>query len=442
MKKKRMILGISYGAAAVFVLSGLLFTAAGGAGEFRLSQDYEYRRAAAQLISSVSEMDSALSRGQYATGSGMSGQVCAELMSAAQSGATALSILPLETNALEEVAGFLSQMEEYARVKGAMACSGTGFDAKDRETFAALQKVTNGLVPALGELYQHLSEGGLRIRGWIAQDGLVTDEADSFFEDEILSVLEDFPEPPRLVYPGKLSADYDDTPSAVAKLQPVTQEQALAVARKLAGAVELTPMGLSQGKLPGYYFSGDTGHGAVTVTITQQGGLPELYLQEYSPGEPAVTDDEAKQAAQAFLQAAGYGELREEQAVREQGLLKLSYVYDDGAAAYLADAVEVVVTLDTATVVSLDASDYLRNHRRQARTAAPKLTWEAAAETAVPEGLQVVEQELVWYTGKTGETALCWRFVCSAPEDGRWAIYADSGSGQQIAIAPAGENVS
>ena len=97
MKKKTKVLLLSYGAALVFTASGLLFSQAAGEAGFRISQDNEYRRAMAQLVSSVSQVDESLQQGRFAQGPGMSGKVCARLMTSAQSAATALSILPMET---------------------------------------------------------------------------------------------------------------------------------------------------------------------------------------------------------------------------------------------------------------------------------------------------------------------------------------------------------
>ena len=133
MKEKLKVLVISYGAAAIFVAAGIIFTSAAGVEGYRTSQDNEYRRAMAQLVSSMGAVDEALQKGCFAEGSGMAGKVSAQLMSAAQSASTALRILPLDTYALEEVAAFLSQLEEYATVKGSLACVGKGFDDKSRE---------------------------------------------------------------------------------------------------------------------------------------------------------------------------------------------------------------------------------------------------------------------------------------------------------------------
>lgn len=442
MNQKAKVLLISYGAAAVFIAAGLFFTSAAGTEGYRISQDNEYRRAMAQLVSSMGEVDEALQKGSVTTGAGMSGKVSAQLMAAAQSASAALSILPMDTYALEEVAAFLSQLEEYADVKGSLACEGTGFEDTDRETFSKLHGVTSEMVPVLGEMYHYLSEGAMSIRGRIREDGLVTDEADTYLEDELLALLSEFPETPELIYAGKLSDDHDNGYSAVKGLQTVTEEEALDVAKGLCDEEELTSAGLSKGDLPSYYFSGETEQGAVTVAVTEQGGLPVLYLREYTPDGEALSESEIKQAAQTFLGKAGYDSMREETAEMEDGLMKLTYVYADDTAVRLADAVRVGVAADTGTVVSLDASDYLRNHQTDETAAKPRLTAEEAIQIAVPDGLTVTKRELTWFTGKTGTTTLCWRIVCAGENGSNYVIYADSDSGQQVEIRPEAANVS
>ena len=293
-KMKRLL--VSYGAAAVFITVGLIFTSAAGVEGYRISQDKEYRRAMAQLVSSISDADEALRKGSVTTGAGMSGRVSAQLMAATQSASTALSILPLDTYALEEVAAFLSQLEEYADVKGSLACEGTGFDDADRQLFLQLQQVTGQMVPVLGEMYRYLSEGAMSIRGRIAENGLVTDEADTYLEDELLKLLEEFPERPKLNYAGTLSDDRESGYSAVKELETVAEEQAQTVAEALCDGAPLSVMGLSRGELPSYYFSGKTEQGAVTIAVTERGGLPVLYLSDY------VSDGEALPEAEVLTQ--------------------------------------------------------------------------------------------------------------------------------------------
>lgn len=442
MNRKSKILLLSYSAAAVFIAAGLVFTSAGGTEGFRISQGIEYRRAMAQLVSSVSAMDDALEKGRYAEGTGMTGKVCAELMSASRAASAALSVLPLETHALEELAEFLSRMEEYARVKGDLACGGRGFGEADRKLSGQLQGVTGELVPVLADLYTQVSEGALEIRGLLQPAGVVTEKADSYLEDEILQLLEDFPDTPQLIYAGSLSDDFDHSYAALKGLEQVTREAALGKAQALAGEKEsLASMGVSYGELPCYYFGGETEHGNVTVSVTKQGGLPVMYLLEYEAGEEVIGREKAEPVAKEFLQRAGYGDLRLYDMEERDGLLELRYVFADGSVTHPDHSVKVAVGRE-GVVVSMNASDYLKHHGSDTNTDKPKLTAEEAAVQGIPAGLEVVREELTWFTRDTGMSVLCYRFACS-DEDGRsCVIYTDANTGVQIEILTDEQTVS
>ena len=431
--RKTKILMASYFAAGIFVAAGLIFTKAGGAEGYRISQGIEYRRAMAQLVSSISQMDSALSRGQYAEGAGITGKLCAELMSGAQSASTALSILPLETYALEELGEFLSQMEEYARVKGDLACSGTGFRAADREMSGQLQQVTGALVPVLSQLYLQVSEGTMPIRGLMQRYEPLGETGDTYLEDEILELLAQLPDTPTLIYEGSLSDDAAGDYEVVSKLPEVTEEDALQIATDLSGGAELSPMGQSYGALPCYYFGGETEQGTLTVTVSKQGGLPVLYLQEYDYSTETVTAEQARTVGDAFLQQAGYDGVTLHETEEGDGLVKLRYVHAQGDATDPSLCVDVAVG-GMGAVVTMNASSFLRGYGSERENTQSTLSAEEAAEKAVPIGLEVLESELTWYTGDTGVAVLCHRFVCKDTANRRCVIYARADTGAQVEI--------
>jgi germination protein YpeB len=295
----------------------------------------------------------------------------------------------------------------------------------------------------LANLYTQVSEGALGIRGLLQPSGIVTEEADSYLEDEILQLLEDFPDTPQLIYAGSLSDDYDNSYAALKGLENVTREAALGKAQALAGEEEsLAPMGASYGDLPCYYFGGDTENGAVTVSVTKQGGLPVMYLLEYTGEETAaMSEREAQPIAEEFLLRAGYGDLRFYDSEERDGLLELRYVFVDDKATYPDHSVKVAVG-QGGVVVSMNAADYLRRHGSDAHTDKPGLTAEETAVKAVPAGLEVLRQELTWFTRDTGMSVLCYRFGCSDERGRKCVIYADANTGAQIEILTDEQNVS
>ena len=154
MKKKAKILAVSYAAALILGLSGYAYAVSGTAGSYRSYNDIEYRRAMAQLVNSMEQLDSALQKGQYAVGTVVTSKVYTQAYASAQSAGTALSILPLDQYELEDVAAFISQVEEYAGAKVSAAADGIPFGDEDRKTAGQLAEITGQITGQLSELYR------------------------------------------------------------------------------------------------------------------------------------------------------------------------------------------------------------------------------------------------------------------------------------------------
>ena len=99
----------------------------------------------------------------------------------------------------------------------------------------------------------------------------------------------------------------------------------------------------------------------------------------------------------------------------------------------MADAVQVTVSMEDGSILSLNAEEYLRNHHARG-SEAPKLTRQQTQKIAVPEGLTVESAMLSYYTAESGRTDLCWRFRCQTEEGESCIIYASADTGTQIEI--------
>lgn len=437
MKKKAKILLIAYTLALIVGLGGYAYAVSGAAGSYRGYNDTGYRRAMAQLVTGMEQLDSALQKGQYATGTVVTGKVCAQAYASAQAAGAALSVLPVEQYELEQVAAFISQVEEYAGAKVSAAADGVAFDDADRKTAGQLAEVTGRLTEALSELYRALSNGTMTIRG-PELEGLtanVKDASENALEDALLESLADFPETPALNYDGRYSSDRGDAYAALADLPAVTETEAMMTAQELLRLRDgdLTAMGRSDGAAPAFYFSAQRDTGNLTVAVTQAGGKVLLYLNDHLATEERISADEARAAAARFLERAGYEGFTAYEERRNWGLLEVTYVYADGETASLGDTVKVSVNMDDGTIAGFDAAQFLRNHVEH-EEAAPSVTKEAAARLSVPAGLTAESAALTWYTAESGKTTLCWRFQCQTERGGTCLIYADASTGQQVEI--------
>lgn len=437
MRKKAKILLTSYVVALILGLSGYAYAVSGTAGSYRTYNDTEYRRAMAQLVSSMEQLDSALQKGQYAVGTVVTSKVYTQAYASAQSAGTALSILPLEQYELEEVAGFIAQVEEYAGAKVSAAADGVAFSDEDRTTAGQLSELTGRLTESLSELYRALSSGNMTIRGpkLTGLTANVLDQSEIVLEDAILGTISDFPETPELHYDGRYSSDHSDAYAALSSLPAVTETEAMMVAQELLKLQdgELTSMGRSDGAAPAFYFSLQRDTGNLTIAVTQAGGKVLLYLNDHLATEERISVDDARKAAENFLARAGYEGFTAYEERRSWGLLEQTYVYQNGEITSLGDTVKVSVNMDDGTIAGFDAAEFLRNHvDRPAET--PAMTREEVQRISIPTGLTVNSAALTYYTSESGKTTLCWRFQCQTERGGVCLIYADANTGKQVEI--------
>ena len=437
MSKKVKILITSYVVALLVGLLGFSIAMYGSAGSYRLYNDTEYRRAMAQLVTSMEDLDSALQKGQYATGTVVTSKVCSQIYASAQSAGTALNILPLDQYELQEVAAFIAQVEDYAGAKVSQAADGTPFDDADREMSGQLAEITGELTDSLSGMYEELSSGRLTIRGpeLTGLTSNVADETGPMLEDRMLDLAGQFPETPALNYEGKYSSDHEETYRVLEGLEEVTEAEALEIARELLELPEgaLESMGLSGGVVPSYYFTAEQESGNITVAVTQAGGKVLLYLNDHIATEENITGEEAYAAGEAFLERAGYEDMSLYEEKYEWGLLELIYVYSADEVTSLADTVKVSVSLDDGSINSFSASEFLQNHVDHGQVE-PGMKKEEAARVAIPEGITVQSADLTYYTAESGETDLCWRFRCETAEGEACLIYANADTGVQMEI--------
>lgn len=437
MRKKAKILLTAYTLALIIGLSGYAYAVSGAAGSYRTYNDTEYRRAMAQLVTSVEALDSALQKGQYATGTVVTSKVCTQMYASAQSASTALSILPLEQYELEEVAAFISQVEEYAGAKVSAAADGVAFGEEDRKSARALAEVTGQLTQNLSEMYQALSGGKLTIRG-PSLKGLtsnISDETETALEDRILELVSNFPDTPALNYEGRYSSDHSDAYAALDGLPSVTEAEAMITAQELLRLQDgsLTSMGRSDGVAPAFYFTAERETGAVTIAVTQAGGKVLFYMNDHMATEENISPEDARAAAEEFLERAGYAELQPYEERRNWGLMELTYVYARDEVMNLSDTVKISVNMDDGTIASFDAAEFLRSHVDHEEET-PGITKEEAQRLSVPSGLTVNGAALSYYTAESGKTTLCWRFQCQTDQGDSCLIYADAATGKQVEI--------
>ena len=317
MKKKTRVLIISYTAALVAALAVGLIACRTDANRRQTAMDANYRHAYGEVLNAVQELDSSLQKSLYATTAAMECTVCTDIYSAAQTAEMALGVLPVNSHALARIARNIALAGDYARTLSRNAAEGRTFTSEELEHLRAFSDATKQLSTQLAALGQSLYDGAVTTTAHVRSTeslenlGSEADLSDTL-EAELAALADSFEELPLPIADGsyqvRTAADY----AMLAGRDEATEERAQAAAAAFLDldAARLQATGRSEGDVPCWNFDIDDGDDTSYIAVTVSGGEVLRYYSSCAGGEPALSTDEAAEAAAAFLRARGYDGMR------------------------------------------------------------------------------------------------------------------------------------
>lgn len=439
MKKKTRVLIISYTAALVAALAIGLIACRTDANRRRTAMDANYRHAYGEVLNAVQELDSSLQKSLYATTAAMECTVCTDIYSNAQTAEMALGVLPVNSHSLERIARNIALAGDYARTLSRNAAEGRTFTSEELEHLHAFSDATTQLSTQLAALGQSLYDGAVTTTAHVRSTeslenlGLETDLSDTL-EEELAALADSFEELPLPIADGsyqvRTAADY----AMLAGRSEVTEAQAQAAAAAFLDmdAARLQATGRSEGAVPCWNFDIDDGDDTSYIAVTVSGGEVLRYYSSCAGGEPALSIDEAVEAAAAFLRARGYDGMRliDTEDAGQSLICTFCYVQDDVLC--MADQLRVRVRLDDGAVCGFSSASYLDTHR--ARTLPADTIGTEAGQAAVPDALQVVDTRTAFLRLYGARETLCYEYLCETDDGQRCVIAVNARTGQQERI--------
>ena len=439
-KKKARILIYSYLTAAVLTLGVLAGLNYQRAEMYKRYVDNNYQHAFGELVTAVSEMDAALQKSLYATSPGMVGAVCTELFGKAMTAQMSLGALPFSTQELEQTAGFISRVGDYAFALSRAAAGGEGYSDEEYENLRSLSDTASVLSGNMKALQSELLDGILTMDEIEnSQDRL--DEAEAGMSElktlggSIRLIEQEFPEVPSLVYDGPFSEHIKKQEPAVLKdLEEIGEDEARDAAAQFSGIsrTRLHPIGLSEGELPCYWFSADAGGGTVSIAVTKQGGQVVNLISSRAPDGGEFSGDKALAAAYRFLERNGYRDMVETYRITQNNIVTINFAWRQGDVLCYSDLVKVGIAQDNGSVCSFEAQGYLMTHCER-DLPQPAVTEEQAREK-VPENLELLSTQLVLVPSDGKYEKLCYEFKCADENERHCLIYVSTESGEQEKI--------
>ncbi len=437
MKKRTTVRVITFLSAGLIVAGTLAFTGLRRAKSLELYARANTQRSFDELVTSVSELSSALEKCVYVTDPALESALCTQVFGRAATAQMAMGTLPWSGQELENVSGFLSRVGDYACVLSRTVGGNGGYSAEELENLTALADTASVMSLNLQDMQARMMAGALTMdEVTAAVEELGGGEGEAPLAGTAFRSMEaEFPELPTLIYDGPFSesmigaaplcleglpmTDVADAETAAAKLLSLPEE-------------EIEPLGEVGGTIPCYSFSCYAGGGEYTVYVTKQGGYVLSALCSRLPGRPQLSVEAGLDAADDFLRQQGIEDMERSYHMLQDGVLTVNYEYvQDGAMCY-PDLIKVGIALDNGSVVSFDARGYLSaHHDRELPEASVSL---AEAKATVSPALTVRSHQMAVIPSPGGEERYCHEFLCRAEDDRNYLVYVNAETGTQEKI--------
>ena len=426
MKRRSFIRILSYLAAAALCLGGLAVTEGRRAAAAERSERYRGEHAFAALCDAVSGLDAALEKSRYAVTPGITSALCAEVYARSLSAAAALEALPFPVQELEQTSSFLAKTGDYAAYLLRRSGGGEDVTAEERENLQALGDTAALLCQNLRQLRADLGDGAVAADAAAALETGLPSLSDSF-----LSMEQEFPEIPTLVYDGPFSAAAAARPPRMLEgAGEVGEDAAVLVAAGFLGvrSNQVRVEGAAEGKIPCWRLTA----GDYTVLVSRQGGFVCRCLSARTPTRSILTIEEGLDHARSFLRSHDYRQMKESYHVAEDHVLTVTFCAAQGDVICYPDMIKIAVGLDNGELLRFDAEEYLTSHARRTLPR-PEAPADAMRESISPELTVVKEQPAVIPT-LGAEEVLCREFVCENEEGRHYLLYFNAVTGAQERI--------
>ena len=440
MSSRAKVRWISYGCALAVCLVGVLAAAFAGANRYEARINADTARALSGAVDSVTALHVSLEKSACALTPAMQNTICMEICSNAKQAETALSVLPVRSDSLEEIAKHISVVGDYAGMLSRSCATGHAFMPEELQILSHFSLTTSELNGALVELQRLIASGSVSnevfTRITDSLDNLEADASQSAdtMEARMMDLADSFPDVPALIYDGVYTDRSDSKPLMLENRAEISKDKASQIAADWIGCAPeaLKYQGMIDGEIAAYCFTGEQEGETFQIAVTYQGG-EVLWLQvDASEGDASCDLDEAVSRGQAYLASRGMEDLEPTSCSVSGGEAHIRFAAVQDDVLCLADRIDLTVSLTTGRIVSYQAEAYLRNHTTRDATVFAEHPEQLSLP--IPGFLEVKSIQKVILPAIGTEERFCYCVVCEDKNDMPYQIYINAVTGEQEEI--------
>ncbi|MBQ7045782.1 MAG: germination protein YpeB [Clostridia bacterium] len=415
MKKRVLIRITSFYVALILVGIGTYVSVKTESEKYKQQIKYSYESALETLSVNIGNIEDALKKSVYSSGTGQLASLSVLLSTKAAAAKSAIASLPANSGELTSINKFLSQVGEYSLHLSKKAAAGEQIQSEERENLLKLSQTAGKIHSGINDIYTIYSSGG----AWDEQ--IDSQNTSSQFYDDVQQIEHALTDYPTLIYDGPFSDHISDKKSRLLEQSEYVEPE---FAKQIAAdAIGKNPSDLadgsdSQGEIETYGFN-EANDGFIAVT--KKGGYL-IYMRRVLPkGDTNFSFEQAEKKAEEFLEKVGYKNMQSNYYFINEGVCVINFAFVNGSTVCYTDLIKVGVDLSSGTVVFFDAKQYIKNHTDR-NILTPKYSPEQAREV-LSENLSVKSQKLALIPTASKEQVHCFEFTCTGFNNDEVLVY-------------------
>ena len=402
--------------------------------EYRQASENSYNMAFYELVDYVQNVETYLAKALISTTPEHGAETLTHLWREANLAQSYLSMLPIQSQELENTEKFLNQVSDYSYSLSRKNIYNESLTEEDLGNLQELHSYSTELESTLNQLSEDLNNGRFEW-GELTEKGTVAfaQEVDNISKESFSNLEENFHEYSGLIYDGAYSEHMTSTEKKGLTGEDIDENTARQKAEEFIGKdkiKEISNLGLSENAtIPAYSFSAVSNNDEnINISISQKGGHVIYMNTNRDVNSEIISQEEATQKGKEFLESKGFTNMQETYYITQEGVTTINYAYTQDEVIAYPDLIKVKVALDNGDILGIETTGYLNNHiQRDISNIA--ITSDEAKEN-LNKNLEITSEKMAIIPTEWQTEILCYEFTGTV-DDKQFLVYINAENGRE-----------
>lgn len=402
--------------------------------EYRQASENSYNMAFYELVDYVENVETYLAKSLISTTPEHGAETLTNLWREANLAQSYLSMLPIQSQELENTEKFLNQVSDYSYSLSRKNIYNEELTDEDLSNLEELYTYSNDLENTLNQLSEDLNSGRFQW-GELTKKGTIAfaQQVDNVSKESFSNLEENFHEYSGLIYDGAFSEHMTSSEKKGLTGEDISEEKAKEIAENFIGKdkiKEINNLGLSENAtISSYGFSATSQNDEnINISVSQKGGHIIYMNTNRSVASEIITQEDATKKGKEFLENKGLYNMQETYYITQDGVTTINYAYTDENVIVYPDLIKVKVALDNGDILGIETTGYLNNHTDR-NISNIKISQEEAKKN-INKKLEINNERLAIIPTEWKTELLCYEFKGTV-NDKQFLVYINAESGRE-----------